>query len=175
VPSGLWSWLLTRRNFLQDTTDKESYRYEWIKPPVSARWDAIAGLNGQCGMSDGIIYRFNRLTSGSFFMFSHNTETGYRESLPGIRQKTLVFGKNTLMAEFRLHKGSQLPRHTHLHEQTGYLVSGHITLRIGDEESDIRPGDSWNIPGNVEHSATIHRDSVAIEIFYPVREEYLVK
>jgi quercetin dioxygenase-like cupin family protein len=124
-------------------------------------------------MSTGIIYRFNRPTSGSFSMFSHHTETGYRESLPGIRQKTLVFGKNTLMAEFRLHKGSQLPRHTHPHEQTGYLVSGHITLRIGDEESDIRPGDSWNIPGNVEHSATIHGDSVAIEIFYPVREEYL--
>ena len=106
-------------------------------------------------------------------MFSHYTETGYRESLPGIRQKTLVFGKNTLMAEFRLTKGSQLPQHTHPHEQTGYLVSGHITLRIGDEESDIQPGDSWNIPGNVEHSATIQGDSVAIEIFYPVREEYL--
>ena len=120
-----------------------------------------------------IIYRFNRPTSGSFFMFSHHTETGYRESLPGIRQKTLVFGKNTLMAEFRLNNGSQLPWHTHPHEQTGYLVSGHMTLRIGNEESDIRPGASWNIPGNVEHSATIHGDSVAIEVFYPVREEFL--
>ena len=106
-------------------------------------------------------------------MFSHHTETGYRESLPGIRQKTLVFGKNTLMAEFWLNEGSQLPQHTHQHEQTGYLVSGHMTLRIGNEESDIRPGASWNIPGNVEHSATIHGDSVAVEVFYPVREEYL--
>jgi len=106
-------------------------------------------------------------------MFSHHTDTGYKESLPGIRQKTLVYGKNTLMAEFRLDRGSDLPAHTHPHEQTGYLVSGHITLRIGAEESEIRPGDSWTIPGNVEHSATIHEDSVAIEIFSPVREEYL--
>ena len=79
-------------------------------------------------------------------MFSRHTETGYRESLPGIRQKTLVFGKNTLMAEFRLNKGSQLPRHAHPHEQTGYLVSGHITLRIGNEESDIWPGDKLEYP-----------------------------
>ncbi|PKG33190.1 cupin domain-containing protein [Methanoregula sp.] len=106
-------------------------------------------------------------------MFSRHTETGCRESLPGITQKTLVFGTNTLMAEFRLKKGSQLPRHSHPHEQTGYLVSGHMTLRIHDEESDIRPGDSWNIPGNVEHSAVIHEDSVAIEVFCPVREDYL--
>jgi len=48
-----------------------------------------------------------------------------------------------------------------------------MTLRIGNEESDIRPGASSNIPGNVEHSATIHEDSVAIEVFYPVREEFL--
>ena len=106
-------------------------------------------------------------------MFSPHTKTGYRESLPGITQKTLVFGTNTLMAEFRLDKGSTLPRHSHPHEQTGYLVSGHMTLRIHEEESDIRPGDSWNIPGNVEHMATIHEDSVAIEVFCPVREEYL--
>lgn len=106
-------------------------------------------------------------------MFSHHTKAGYRESLPGITQKTLVSGKNTLMAEFRLTGGSALPLHSHPHEQTGYLVSGHMTLRIHDEESDIRPGDSWNIPGSVEHSAVIHEDSVAIEVFCPVREEYL--
>jgi len=106
-------------------------------------------------------------------MFSHHTKTGYRESLAGITQKTLVFGANTLMAEFRLEKGSSLPRHSHPHEQTGYLVSGHMTLHIHDEESDIRPGDSWNIPGSVEHSATIHEDSVAIEVFCPIREDYL--
>ncbi|HEX3001328.1 MAG TPA: cupin domain-containing protein [Methanoregula sp.] len=106
-------------------------------------------------------------------MFSHYAKTGYRESLPGITQKTLVYGTNTLMARFRLEKGSTLPRHSHPHEQTGYLVSGHMTLRIDDEESDIRPGDSWNIPGNVEHSATIHEDSLAIEVFCPVREDYL--
>jgi quercetin dioxygenase-like cupin family protein len=106
-------------------------------------------------------------------MLSRHTENGYRNALPGIRQKTLVYGKNMLMAEFRLDKGSRLPVHTHPHEQTGYLVSGHMTLRIGDEDADIRPGDSWNIPGNAEHSATIHEDSVAIEIFSPVRTEYL--
>ena len=106
-------------------------------------------------------------------MFAHHSETGYTGSLPGIIQKTLVWGENTLMTEFRLKKDSVLPRHSHPHEQTGYLVSGHITLRIGNDEADIMPGDSWNIPGSVEHGATIHEDSLAFEIFYPVRKEYL--
>ena len=38
---------------------------------------------------------------------------------------------------------------------------------------DVTPGDSWNIPGNIEHGVEIHEDSTVIEVFSPVREEYL--
>ncbi len=106
-------------------------------------------------------------------MFSRHSDEGFRCNLPGISQKTLVWGEHTLMTEYRLDKGAALPSHSHPHEQTGYLVQGHMTLHIGSEASEIRPGDSWNIPGSVPHHAEIHEDSVAIEIFHPVRKEYL--
>lgn len=125
------------------------------------------------GMHHSILYRFNLPNPWFFSMFSHHTMTRYKESLHGIQQKILVFGDHTLVIEFRLDKGSNLPAHIHPHEQTGYLVFGYLTLRVGAEQSEIWPGDSWNIPGNVEHSATIHQDSVAVEIFSPVRKEYL--
>ncbi|PKG31343.1 cupin domain-containing protein [Methanoregula sp.] len=106
-------------------------------------------------------------------MFNRGSDEGYKCSLPGISQKTLVWGESTLMTEFRLGKGAVLPAHSHPHEQTGYLVKGHMTLRIGNDAAVIRPGDSWNIPSSVMHHAEIHEDSVAIEIFHPVRKEYL--
>ena len=52
------------------------------------------------------------------------------------RLKTLVYGARTLMTEFCLKKGSVLPRHSHPHEQTGYLVSGRIKLSIDTETVD---------------------------------------
>ena len=106
-------------------------------------------------------------------MFRRHDNEGYRMALEGIRQKTLVYGDRTLMTEFRLSKGSLLLRHEHPHEQTGYLVSGRILLSIGEDEFDAKPGDSWSIPGGVEHGAEILEDSVAVEIFSPVREDYL--
>ena len=108
-------------------------------------------------------------------MFTMHKKTGYTNPLPGISQKTLVYGDKTLMAEFLLTKGSTLPLHTHPYEQTGYLVKGHILLKIGDREFDTHEGDSWSIPVNAEHCAQIEEDSVAIEIFSPVRKDYLPK
>jgi quercetin dioxygenase-like cupin family protein len=105
--------------------------------------------------------------------FSRHSADGYREVLGGIRQKTLVFGERTLMTEFVLTKDRVLPQHSHPYEQTGYLVKGRILLTIGAAQHDTRAGDSWCIPSGVVHGASIVEDSVAIEVFSPVREDYI--
>jgi quercetin dioxygenase-like cupin family protein len=104
--------------------------------------------------------------------YKHNADH-YKEPLPGIRQKTIVYGDKTLMTEFLLEKNSTLPEHSHPYDQTGYLVSGHIQLKIGNEKFDTHAGDAWCIPVNVAHGAHIIQDSVAVEIFSPVRKDYL--
>ncbi len=106
-------------------------------------------------------------------MLEKRSGSGYRPALGGIGRKTLVHGEKTLMTEFQLRKGSVPPRHSHPHEQTGYLVTVCIRLLIGTEEYEALAGDSWCIPGGVEHGADILEDSVAIEVFSPVRDDYL--
>jgi quercetin dioxygenase-like cupin family protein len=106
-------------------------------------------------------------------LFYKVRESGYKKVLPGIRLKTLVYGKNTLFSEFRMEANSILPQHAHHHEQTGYLVKGRIRLTIGQQTFEAGPGDSWCIPGNMDHSAEILENSIAIEVFSPVREDYL--
>ncbi len=108
-------------------------------------------------------------------MFQKRGDSGYILSVPGVQGKTLVYGERTLMTEFLLQKGRQLPKHSHLYEQTGYLVKGQIRLSIGPEENEVGPGDSWCIPGGVEHSASALEDSVVVEVFSPVRDDYLPK
>jgi quercetin dioxygenase-like cupin family protein len=106
-------------------------------------------------------------------VFEKHSAGGYRDALPGIQMKTVCYGERTLMTEFLLERASTLPVHSHPYEQTGYLVQGHIRLRIGAQEHDVHPGDSWCIPSNVEHGAQILEDSVAVEVFSPVRPDYL--
>jgi quercetin dioxygenase-like cupin family protein len=106
-------------------------------------------------------------------MFEKRSHNGYLPVLDGMERKTLVHGQNTLMTEFRLRQGAVLPRHYHPQEQTGYLIKGAIRLSIGDESYNAQAGDSWCIPGGIEHSAEILEDSIAIEVFSPVRDDYL--
>jgi quercetin dioxygenase-like cupin family protein len=104
-------------------------------------------------------------------MFNKNSSEGYRSTIKGIKQKTLVYGEHTLMTELRMRKGTRIPTHNHPNEQTGFLLSGRTRLFIEDQIYTCSPGDSWCIPGNTDHATFAIKDSVVIEIFSPVRED----
>jgi quercetin dioxygenase-like cupin family protein len=106
-------------------------------------------------------------------MFYKKDPAGYKTMLDGVQLKTLVWGERTLLCEFKMEKGKSLPSHMHPHEQTGYLISGRMRLTIGGETFEVAPGDSWSIRGDIEHSAEALEESNGVELFSPVREEYL--
>lgn len=108
-------------------------------------------------------------------MFRKQQSADNRELLPGIVLEPLAWGERASLGKFHLAKGSQIPPHSHPHEQIGCIISGHVTFVIEGEEIDAGPGDSWSIPGSVEHAVQVLEDTVIVELFVPVREEYLPK
>jgi quercetin dioxygenase-like cupin family protein len=106
-------------------------------------------------------------------MFKKHSREDYIKALPGVNRKTLVYGAKTLMTEFFLEEGNSIPVHSHPYEQTGYLVTGKLRFTIGSEIIDAKPGDSWCIPSDEMHGAEVLENSTVIEIFSPVREDYL--
>lgn len=106
-------------------------------------------------------------------MFEKRKPGGQTEIVKGIHLKTLVYGDKTLMTQVLLKKGAFIPTHGHPHEQTGYLISGQMEFIVDGEHIMAYPGDSWSIAGDVQHSATAIEDTLVIEVFTPVREDYL--
>lgn len=91
----------------------------------------------------------------------------------GIRLTTTAYGDKTLMGHFQIKKGAKIPIHSHPHEQTGVMISGHLRFVVDGEITDVMAGDSWCLKGDVEHGAEALEDSVIIEVFSPLREDYL--
>ena len=106
-------------------------------------------------------------------MFRKKDTAESRQLLEGIDLTTLVHGQKTLMGQFKLSKGAKIPSHAHPHEQTGFMVSGKLRFTVDGEVVDVATGDSWCLPGGVEHSAEALEDAVVIEVFSPVRDDYL--
>lgn len=106
-------------------------------------------------------------------MFTKNNTRDFRPLLEGITMRPLAFESKTILCEFKLEKGSNIPPHHHPYEQTGYLISGKLNFRIENKWFLAESGDSWSIPENAEHEVEILENSVVLELFSPIRPDYL--
>jgi quercetin dioxygenase-like cupin family protein len=108
-------------------------------------------------------------------MYYKQDQSSFKQLLPGIFMKALTHGSNSLLCEFQLKQGSIIPSHQHPQEQTGYLISGKLRFSSTEGEFVAEAGSSWNFKGGVMHSAEVLQDSVAIELFSPIRQDYLTE
>lgn len=106
-------------------------------------------------------------------MFTKRDTRNFRTLIEGVTMRPLAFEEKTILCEFNLEKGYKLPAHNHPYEQTGYLISGKLNFRIDKKWHLAEAGDSWCIPENVEHEVEILENSVLLELFSPIRPDYL--
>jgi quercetin dioxygenase-like cupin family protein len=102
-----------------------------------------------------------------------NAEGDFVTMAEGIMRKTLVFGDKTLLCKFQFDRGAIVPMHSHPYEQTGYLLSGKLIFTIDGKIHEVNAGDSWSIKADVEHGAEVPEPTTLIEVFTPIREDYL--
>lgn len=89
--------------------------------------------------------------------------------------RQLVTGKNEMMARILLKKDSVVPAHSHASEQITFVQDGVLRLWIGEteEEVTVRSGEFIVIPPNVLHRAEALEDTVDIDVFSPIRQDWL--
>jgi quercetin dioxygenase-like cupin family protein len=95
------------------------------------------------------------------------------EIFPGVVLRA-VAGQELMISVVHLDPGAVVEEHSHPHEQMGYLVSGRLEFTVGGHTRDLSAGDRWRIPGGVPHRVVaVGGPAVAIDVFHPIREDYL--
>ena len=72
-----------------------------------------------------------------------------------------------------LQKGSYVPKHSHESEQLTYVFEGSLRFLIDGEEILVNAGEILVIPAWVEHEATAVEHTVELDIFSPIRKDWL--
>jgi quercetin dioxygenase-like cupin family protein len=102
-------------------------------------------------------------------------EASQTEQLKSVYRRTMATTDKMMLCEFFIERDGIVPEHQHPHEQVGYVIYGRLEMTIGGETRVCHPGDTYQIPGGVVHSARALVDTLLIDVFSPPREEYRPK
>ena len=94
-----------------------------------------------------------------------------KEILPGFKVR-FVHSQHMTFAFWDIDAGSELPEHSHHHEQVAIVESGEFELTIGGDTQVYSKGKVAVIPSNAPHSGRALTDCKILDVFSPVREDY---
>ena len=95
-----------------------------------------------------------------------------REIIKGFHGRFIHMDHFTF-AYWEVDAGSEIPVHSHIHEQMMQVLEGEFELTVNGVSKVYTPGMVVTIPSNVEHGGRAITDCVLTDIFSPVREEYV--
>lgn len=95
-----------------------------------------------------------------------------KEIVPGFKARFIHTQGNTI-GLWEVKAGCELPMHSHLHEQSSFVLEGTFEMTIGGHTRTLDTGSYALIPPHVPHMGRAITDCRLFDVFSPVREDYL--
>jgi len=92
---------------------------------------------------------------------------------PGIKRQLLGYNDEIMAVRVWFDEGAVGELHKHPHSQVAYVESGKFDVTVGEETKSLVAGDSFYIAPEVMHGAVCKEAGVLIDMFSPVREDFL--
>jgi len=99
-------------------------------------------------------------------------EVAEEELNPRIKRK-MIHTATMTVSRLSLLTGAAVPTHSHINEQISSVESGTLRFVLPSGEVIVRAGESLCIPANLPHSVECLEDCVVVDIFSPVREDWV--
>jgi quercetin dioxygenase-like cupin family protein len=95
------------------------------------------------------------------------------EKITEMMSQKIVAGEREMLAQIYLKRGALVPMHTHESEQMTYILQGALRFHVAGEEIIVREGEVLHIPSGTPHQAEALEDTFELDIFSPIREDWL--
>jgi quercetin dioxygenase-like cupin family protein len=91
----------------------------------------------------------------------------------GIQRKIMAYDDKLMLVKVKFDKGGIGTLHQHYHTQITHVESGVFEVEIDGEKKILSAGDAFYIPPNVMHGAVCMEAGVLIDVFSPMREDFV--
>ena len=106
-------------------------------------------------------------------VFQVSNEIQWENAGPGIQRQVFGYDDKIMLVKVKFEKGAVGSLHQHFHSQATYVESGVFELTIGEEKKILKKGDGYYVPPNVIHGCICIEPGVLIDVFSPLREDFL--
>jgi quercetin dioxygenase-like cupin family protein len=89
--------------------------------------------------------------------------------------RKIISGEKAMVAQVFLKKGAVVPQHFHESEQITYILEGALEFELEGKTVVVNAGQVLRIPSNVPHRAVALEDTLDLDIFSPIRHDWLTK
>jgi quercetin dioxygenase-like cupin family protein len=87
--------------------------------------------------------------------------------------RKVITGERAMVAQVFIAKGAVVPAHQHESEQLTYIMEGALEFDLEGRRVVVRKGEVLHIPSNVPHRAVALEDTLDLDIFSPIRMDWL--
>jgi quercetin dioxygenase-like cupin family protein len=95
------------------------------------------------------------------------------EKVTEMLSRKIVSGEREMLVQIYVKRGCLVPMHSHESEQMTYVLQGALKFLIDGEEITVREGEVLHIPSGVEHQAEALEDTFELDLFSPIRQDWL--
>jgi quercetin dioxygenase-like cupin family protein len=97
------------------------------------------------------------------------------EQITDAIERRFITGDSMTVGRFALKRGGAVPPHAHPNEQISIVLSGALRFTIDGVDTIVRGGEAMQIPGNALHGVEVLEDTIVIDVFSPVRQDWIDK
>ena len=112
-------------------------------------------------------------SGGAATMKIHGWDEIEREQMTAGIARQVVHADRMTIARIYLKKGAVVARHHHEHEQVSYVLEGRLRFDFDGEEKVVAAGEMMQIDSQRPHLVEALEDSLALDVFQPVRDDWL--
>jgi quercetin dioxygenase-like cupin family protein len=105
--------------------------------------------------------------------FIRNEDVQFEPVGDGVKRKIMSYDERLMFVRVEFEKGSIGALHSHYHSQITNIESGTFEVEIGTEKKVLKTGDAFYIPPNVVHGVVCLEQGVLIDMFSPMREDFV--
>ena len=95
------------------------------------------------------------------------------EKITEMISQKIVAGEREMLAQIYLKRGALVPMHSHESEQMTYILQGALKVVVGGEAMTVREGEVLHVPSWIPHQAEALEDTFELDVFSPVRQDWL--